>query len=95
LVSHSWRILPGDQRRLQTPALGWNGGGEIQVDQEDREAATTTEPFFEAVVDLPSSSPVRLLQLRGGEAKFFLSPRPLAVQWLRRLRQLLKKRYQL
>jgi putative peptide zinc metalloprotease protein len=95
LVSHSWRILPGDQRRLQTPALGWNGGGEIQVDQEDREAATTTEPFFEAVVDLPPSSPVRLLQLRGGEAKFFLSPRPLAVQWLRRLRQLLKKRYQL
>jgi putative peptide zinc metalloprotease protein len=95
MVGKTWRILPGDQHRLQTPALGWNGGGEVQVDQEDREAATTTEPFFEALVDLPSSTPVRFLQLRGGQAKFYLSPRPLAVQWWRRLRQLLKKRYQL
>ena len=95
LESPHWRILPGDQRRLPTAALGWQGGGGIAVEQDDREATKTTEPFFEVVADLPATAAVTLLHLRGGQAKFSMESRPLAVQWWRSLRQLLQKRYQL
>ena len=94
LDSPRWRILPGDQRRLPTAALGWQGGGLIAVEQDDRDATKTTEPFFEVVAELPTVSDVALLHLRGGQAKFSMEPRPLAVQWWRSLRQLLQKRYQ-
>jgi putative peptide zinc metalloprotease protein len=95
LESPHWRILPGDQRRLPTAALGWQGGGGIAVEQDDRNATTTTEPFFEVAADLPATNAVALLHLRGGQAKFAMEPRPLALQWWRSLRQLLQKRYQL
>jgi putative peptide zinc metalloprotease protein len=95
LDSPHWRILPGDQRRLPTAALGWQGGGGIAVEAEDREATTTTEPFFEVAADLPATAAVTLLHLRGGQAKFSMEPRPLALQWWRSLRQLFQKRYQL
>jgi putative peptide zinc metalloprotease protein len=95
LKSRSFRVLPGDQRRLPTPALGWTGGGEIKVEDEQRDAATTTEPFFEVVAELPNTTEVSLLHLRGGVARFVLAPRPLALQWWRSLRQLLKKRYRI
>jgi putative peptide zinc metalloprotease protein len=95
LVSPQWHILPGDQRRLPTAALGWQGGGGIAVEQDDREATTTTEPFFEVAADLPATAGVTLRHLRGGQAKFSMEPRPLALQWWRSLRQLFQKRYQL
>ncbi len=91
----SFKVLPGDQRRLPTAALGWAAGGDIKVDEEQRDAATTTEPFFEVIAELPRNTDVALLHLRGGVAKFVLTPRPLALQWWRSLRQLLKKRYQI
>lgn len=94
LESPHWRILPGDQRRLPTAALGWQGGGVIAVEQDERDATMTTEPFFEVVADLPSTAAVTLLHLRGGQAKFSMAARPLALQWWRSLRQLLQKRYQ-
>jgi putative peptide zinc metalloprotease protein len=95
LDSPHWRILPGDERRLPTAALGWQGGGLIAVEQDDREATRTTEPFFEVVADLPLTPDVTLLHLRGGQAKFVMEPRPLAVQWWRSLRQLFQKRYRI
>ena len=95
LRSRSFRVIPGDQRRLPTPALGWTGGGEIKVEDEQHDVATTTEPFFEVVAELPNTTEVSLLHLRGGVARFVLAPRPLALQWWRSLRQLLKKRYQI
>ncbi|HZZ18392.1 MAG TPA: hypothetical protein VFE25_03435 [Opitutaceae bacterium] len=93
--SPHWRILPGDERKLPTAALGWQGGGLIAVEQDDRDATKTTEPFFEVVADLPADSGVTLLHLRGGQAKFYMEPRPLAVQWWRSLRQLFQKRYKI
>jgi putative peptide zinc metalloprotease protein len=95
LESPHWRILPGDQRRLPTAALGWQGGGVIAVEQDDQSATTTTEPFFEVAADLPATTAVALRHLRGGQAKFSMEARPLALQWWRSLRQLLQKRYQL
>lgn len=95
LESPHWRILPGDQRRLPTAALGWQGGGGIAVEQDDRDATATTEPFFEVAAELPATTAVTLLHLRGGQAKFVMEARPLGVQWWRSLRQLLQKRYQI
>jgi putative peptide zinc metalloprotease protein len=95
LDAATWHILPGDQRRLPTPALGASGGGTIAVEREERGAQTTTEPFFEVVAELPGAAPVTLRHLRSGVARFSLTWQPLAVQWWRELRQLLQKRYRL
>ena len=44
---------------------------------------------------LPSTDEVVLLHGRSGRIRFDLEPEPLLPRWLRRLWQLLQKRYQL
>jgi putative peptide zinc metalloprotease protein len=90
-----WKVVPGGQWVLPTPALGWHGGGEIAVRQDDASGTKTTEPFFEVHVEVPSEVPAHLLHGRSGKVRFTQNPEPLLPRWIRSLRQLIQKRYQL
>jgi putative peptide zinc metalloprotease protein len=89
------RIIPGDQRTLPHPALGWSGGGEVPVDPQDPQGRKVTEPFFKVLGEIPEATTALLLHGRAGNVRFVLPSEPLAQQWWRRLRQLIQKRYQL
>ncbi len=87
-----WKVVPGGQRRLPSPALGWSAGGEVPVanDQPDK----ATEAFFEVRATLAPTS-VALLHGCSGAIRFSLPSEPLLPRWWRRFRQLMQKRYQL
>jgi putative peptide zinc metalloprotease protein len=88
-----WRIIPGEQQTLPSPALGWVSGGEVPVAPDDPQKAM--EPFFEVHAELGGNPPAVILHGRSGKIRFDLEPEPLLPRWIRRLQQLLQKRYQL
>ncbi|MCX7867854.1 MAG: hypothetical protein N2438_12165, partial [Limisphaera sp.] len=87
------RIVPADQQRLPSPALGWRGGGEVPVALEDPEGRRAAEPFFLVRAFLAAPSSVALLHGRSGQIRYTLPPEPLLHQWARRLHQLLQREY--
>jgi putative peptide zinc metalloprotease protein len=87
-----WNIVPGAQQTLPSLALGWAAGGEIPVTPNEPEKAK--EPFFEIHAGLAPTPEVQLLHGRSGTIRFDMEPKPLLPRGLRRLRQLLQKRYQ-
>lgn len=89
------RIIPFQHERLPSAALGWYGGGEIAVSLSDESGLQTAEPFFQIYADLRPDSSVAFLHGRSGKLRFTLHPKPLLVQWGRKFRQLLQKRYQI
>lgn len=88
-------LLPAEQTRLPTAALGWLAGGKIPVAAGDPESVTTVEPFFVVKLSLPESEALALGSFRRGVARFSLPARPLFWQWWARLRFLLQERYRL
>lgn len=88
------RILQVAREKLPSAALGWMGGGEVQIDVRDPEGRRSAEPFFELRGMLAPQSRVAFLHGRTGRIRFTLAPEPLLPRWWRRLRQLLQSRYQ-
>ncbi len=88
-------IIPFQHERLPSAALGWYGGGEIAVSLSDESGLQTAEPFFQIYADLRPDPSVAFLHGRAGKLRFTLHPKPLLVQWGRKFRQLLQKRYQI
>ena len=88
-----WQIVPGGKQTLPSPALGWAVGGEVPVVPNEPEKAK--EPFFEIHAGLQPRPEVVLLHGSSGAIRFDLKPAPLLWRWMRRLNQLLQKRYQL
>lgn len=88
-----WHIIPGEQQTLPSPALGWMSGGEVPVSVDDPQKAA--EPFFEVHAEIGARVTTAVLHGRSGKIRFDLEPEPLLPRWLRRLHQLLQKRYQL
>jgi putative peptide zinc metalloprotease protein len=89
----SWRVIPSEQKTLPSPALGWMAGGEVPVSSEDPQQAL--EPFFELHADVQPDTKAALLHGRSGKIRFDLEPEPLLQRGVRRLLQLIQKRYQL
>ena len=89
------QVIPAGQSILPSAALGWLGGGEMPVAQNDPEGRKASEPFFEVRARVQEPETVRFLHGRSGKIRFKMEPAPLLEQWIRRLRQLLQKRYQL
>jgi len=88
-------IVPAEQSRLPSPALGWNAGGELRVAHDDPQGLHAVDPFFEVLAPVTASGDAALLHGRAGKIRFNLEPEPLLPRWLRRLNQLLQRRYQL
>jgi len=90
-----FEIIPFQHERLPSAALGWSGGGDVAVSVTDQTGLKTVEPFFHISADVNLRPEVLFLHGRSGKIRFSMEPEPLFVQWFRKLRQLLQKRYQI
>jgi len=95
LLANQVQVIPGEQHILPSAALGWMGGGEIQVAPDDPQGRKTIEPFFSVRADLSQAPDIAVLHGRAGKIRFQLADEPLLPRWIRKLRQLLQTRYQL
>lgn len=88
-------VMPFEQGILPSRALGMAGGGELAVSPSDPHGVMAAEPFFriESRLDPNSGESVRLMHGRVGTMRLTLPSRPLLVQWERRLRQFLQRRF--
>ena len=94
LTVQTLEILPFDNEKLPSAALGWQGGGQVAVKSDDETGTRTVEPFFLVYAQLPDSEDVLYSHGRSGTLRISLSPEPLLWQWYRQLLQLLQKRFQ-
>jgi putative peptide zinc metalloprotease protein len=90
-----YRIIPFQQEKLPSAALGWRGGGDVAVSAKDQAGLKTVEPFFQIIADLKPGPDALLLHGRSGRVRFTLESRPLLAQWTHSFRQLLQKRYKI
>lgn len=95
LAVRDYQIIPFQHERLPSAALGWSGGGEVAVSMTDNTGLMAAEPFFQIYADLYQEPEMVFLHGRSGKIRFTLHPEPLLSQWVRKLRQLLQKRYQI
>lgn len=95
LGARNFRRIPSEQRVLPSPAIGWAGGGEIATARTDPKGQKAAEPFFEVRADVQALPAVSLMHGRAGKIRFDLDPEPLLPRFVRRVRQLLQKRYQI
>jgi putative peptide zinc metalloprotease protein len=95
LPTKRWEVIPGGQRVLPSPALGWQAGGEMPTAPDDPQGVKSTEPFFEVRAALPASESIAFLHGRSGKIRFDREWEPLLPRGIRWLRQLIQKRYQL
>lgn len=95
LAVQAYAIIPFEHQRLPSAALGWRGGGDVPVSLRDETGLKTTEPFFQIYAYLKPASDLSFFHGRSGKIRFTLRPQPLLMQWIRKLRQLLQKRYRI
>ncbi len=87
------RVIPIARSDLPSEALGWYGGGEIEVQSNSN--VQTTEPFYLVHASLEKNASVLYLQGRSGKIRFMLGHQPLARQGFRKLRQAMQKYYRI
>jgi len=92
LTPSDWRIVPAEQDRLPSAALGWHGGGDVAVALGDPQGDRAAESFFEVRASVEPRADVALLHGRTGRIVFALPPESVWHQASRRVRQLLQKR---
>ncbi len=63
--------------------------------KQDAQGQHAAEPFFEVRVELQPAGDVALMHGRTGKVRFDLESEPLLGRGIRKLRQLLQKRYQI
>ncbi|MHA3772971.1 hypothetical protein ACXR0O_15665 [Verrucomicrobiota bacterium sgz303538] len=86
------KVIPAEQERLPSAALGWLAGGEVAVSMREANGVHAQEPFFEVRAIVQPRVPVELLHGRSGKIRFDLPAEPLLPQWARKLHQLLQRR---
>jgi putative peptide zinc metalloprotease protein len=82
------RFPPAGSRQLEAESLAAQAGGDIVLDPTDQKNATTLDPQF--VVDLRPTDLTDSISLRPGQrarVRFNIPPRPLLIQWWRRISQ--------
>jgi len=94
----SYQVIPFEQSKLPSMAIGWSGGGQIETSFQDNTGLTTREPFFLIIATLVSNddilSPI-FFHGRSGRINMVLPPKPLYYQFFRSIKQLFQKRYQI
>lgn len=95
LAVRDLKILPFHKERLPSAALGWKGGGDVAVAATDDSGLTPIEPFFLIYASIVSQSYVKLLHHRTGLIRLDIGQKPLMFQWIRKIRQLLQRRYRI
>jgi putative peptide zinc metalloprotease protein len=95
IAVESYTIIPFEQKKLPSAALGWQGGGDIAISTEDGSGVIAKEPFFLIKAKLAKQNNSKLLHLRSGMILLELPAIPLYSQIYRSIRQVLQKRYQI
>jgi putative peptide zinc metalloprotease protein len=93
LKVENFRVVPGEQKNLPTSALGWEGGGDIAINTRESSGRVAAEPFFSVIGQFDERPDFTLLHGRTGKVRFKLESEPLLPRWIRRLGQLLQKRF--
>jgi putative peptide zinc metalloprotease protein len=91
----SFTSIPMEQTDLPSSSLGWNSGGDIAVDLNDRSGRTTSEPFYEVRAFVNNTTGASLKHGLSGKIKFNLPDESFSQQSWRKFRQLVQKRYQI
>lgn len=86
------RSTPQTQKKLFAPALGSQAGGNIIIDPTDQEGSSALQNYFD--IDIQLSKPIDS-SVFGDVAyvRFDLGYSPLALQWIRKLRQLFLEQF--
>lgn len=90
-------VIPFQQQRLPSAALGWGAGGNIPVSHRDAQGLQTVEPYFRIAAELETSVGAEKTAFhhgRSGQIRFRLAAQPLIPQLARKVRQFFQKRYQ-
>jgi putative peptide zinc metalloprotease protein len=93
-----YQVIPFEQSKLPSMAIGWSGGGQIETSFQDSTGLTTREPFFLIIATLISKNKVSdkiFFHGRSGRINMMLPPKPLYFQFYRSVKQLFQKRYQI
>ncbi len=96
ILANNIYVIPYEHHNLPSAALGWFGGGDIKVSQDDQSGTKSVEAFFEIrakVVD--SANNPLLFHDRTGILRIVLPDIPVGEQFVKSLKQLMQKRYQL
>lgn len=90
------KFIEGEQHVLPHQGLGWGGGGDIEV-QNDESGLRAVEPFFlvKADVDESAASDVTLMHDLRAKVRFSLPNTPYMVQWFLLLRQMVQERFEI
>lgn len=90
-------IIPFDNGRLPSTALGMPGGGEIAVDPSDPQGLTAAEPFFrvEANIDPNDINNARLMHGAMATMLLTLPSEPLLTQFSRQIRQYMQTNFRI
>jgi putative peptide zinc metalloprotease protein len=88
-------VVPYQQQRLPSAALGWMGGGDVAVATDDSQGDKAAEDFFElrAVIAPPEAGAVTMLHGLKGAIQIELPAQTLWRRMVESLRQLVQKRY--
>ena len=95
IAVESLMVMPYQQNRLPSPALGWMGGGDLPVARDDTTGDKAAEDFFELRATLTPDAAQRLRLLHGlkGVLNVYLPARTLWNRLSESMRQLVQKRY--
>jgi putative peptide zinc metalloprotease protein len=90
-------LVPYQQVRLRSAALGWLGGGDIAVRTDQPQGDMARDPFFVVFAELPAARDEALSAYHGmsGVLRIALPRQPLSEQLHRSFMQLVQKRYAL
>ena len=90
-----YQVIPFEQSKLPSKAIGWSGGGKIATSFQDSGGLMTQEPFFLIIAYLNQTEKVSLIHGRSGKINIEFSAKPVYYQLYKSIKQLLQKRYQL
>jgi len=91
----SLNIIPFRKQELPSAALGWLGGGDIKVSQDDSSGTKTKESFFEVRANVIKRDDVDFFQGRSGVLKIELEPKNLVERLVITVKQVLQKHYKI
>ena len=87
------KIMPAGQKKLPSASLGFAGGGEIRLASDDSSGTEAAEGVFEVIVRPDNTAGPPLLLEQRVSLRFEMSPKPWAVQWWRKILQLVQRRF--
>ncbi len=91
----SVRAIDAGQKVLPSAAIGYSGGGAVEIDPQDKSGRVAKRPVFRVYMDLGESKQAVLTPGERVRVRFSLPHKPLLSQWMDRLRKEIQGRVKL